>query len=238
MDDELDGLMDPPEVQELMEELGQGGGGMEFVGLKVLEAQVMDLADRVLLGHQWSRQMIHLQPKFPVIVDSFERLVSVDQSGSKGSFKTEENSSGTSNSGTTDSVAKDYREGESSPFNLFGKKWGRNANLVSKRKDSGNLLEEDSDSDYLEETAQKEAPSKGAFQPKLTMMGIAMNVNKVEGGLQQAMAAAAKDVEDRLRKGEGSGPEHGPLFIANLGASQEWGRAVSGTSGPPVEDAE
>lgn len=270
MEDELDGLMDPPEVQELMEELGQGGGGMEFVGLKVLEAQVMDLADRVLLGHQWSRRMIHLQPRFPVIVDSFERLVSVsesDQSRSKGrvpkdSFKKEEPSGsqgdagsdeGTSNSGTdegrtssesSNSVSKDYREGESSsnsPFNLFGKKWGINANLVFKRKDSGNagILEEDSDSEYLEETAQKDAPdSKGAFQPKLTMMGIAMNVNKVEGGLQQAMAAAAKDVEDRLRKGEGSGPEHGPLFIANLGASQEWGRAVSGTSGPQAEDAE
>jgi len=237
---------------------------VEFVGLKVLEAQVMDLADRVLLGHQWSRRMIHLQPKFPVIVDSFERLVSasdVDQSGSKtgrvsspkDSIKKEEegqekdgSDEESSNSGRdgSNSVSKDYREGKGEasspnpPFNLFGKNWGFNANLVSKRKDSGNagILEEDSDSEYLEETAQKDTDE--TFQPKLTMMGIAMNVNKVEGGLQQAMAAAAKDVEDRLRKGEGSGPEHGPLFIANLGASQEWGRAVSGTSGPPVEDAE
>lgn len=274
MEDELDGLMDPPEVQELMEELGQGGGGVEFVGLKVLEAQVMDLADRVLLGHQWSRRMIHLQPRFPVIVDSFERLVSaseLDPSGSKGRVpspkdplnteEVQEKSSGnqgdgrdegTSNSGKDEgrassgnskSVSKDYTEGESpskSPFNLFGKKWGINANLLFKRKDSGNagILEEDSDPDYLEETSQKDPPGKGTFQPKLTMMGIAMNVNKVEGGLQQAMAAAAKDVEDRVRKGEGAGPEHGPLFIANLGATQEWGRAVSGTSGPQVEDAE
>lgn len=274
MEDELDGLVDPPEVQELMEELGQGGGGMEFVGLKVLEAQVMDLADRVLLGHQWSRRIIHLQPRFPVIVDSFERLVStseLDPSVSKGRtpnpkdpLKTEgveEKSSGSQGDGSDEgtstsgkdegrtssnnskSVSKDYKEGESSSMsllNLFGKKWGINANPLFKRKDSGNagILEEDSDPEYLEETTQKDPPGKGTFQPKLTMMGIAMNVTKVEGGLQQAMAAAAKDVEDRVRKGEGAGPEHGPLFIANLGATQEWGRAVSGSSGPHVEDTE
>jgi hypothetical protein len=274
IEEELDGLMDPPEVLELMEELGQGGGGIEFVGLKVLEAQAMDLADRILLGHPWSRRMMHLQPEFPVIVDSFERLVSASElepSGTKGRIlspkdplKTEEvqekssgsqgdgGDEGTSNSGkdegstnsdNSESVSRDYMEGKSSykpPFNLFGKKWGINANLLFKRKDSGNagILEEDSDPEYLDETTQKDRRGEGTFQPKLTMMGIAMNVNKVEGGLEQAMEAAAKDVEDRVRKGEGAGPEHGPLFIANLGPTQELGRAVSGTSGPQVEGTE
>lgn len=272
MDDELDGLMDPPEVQELMEELGQGGGGMEFVGLKVLEAQFMDLADRVLLGHQWSRRMIHLQPRFPVIVDSFERLISASEldhsSESEGSVTSSRNSfakkegtqeksqrgqgdEGMSISGrdersasndSSESVSKEYSQSSpNSLFNLFKKKWGANANLVFKRKDSGNaeILEEDSDSEYLQETAQKDPPGKIPFQPKLTMMGISMNVNKVEGGLQQAMAAAAKDVEDRLRKGEGSGPDHGPLFIANLGSGiPQWGRPVSASSGVLDDDAE
>jgi hypothetical protein len=73
----------------------------------------------------------------------------------------------------------------------------------------------------------------------LTMMGIAMNMNKVDGGMQQAMAAAAKDIEDRVRKGEGTGREHGPLFIANLGAPPEaWGRDMSGSPGWEAEESE
>lgn len=53
-------------------------------------------------------------------------------------------------------VLKDYREGEflfNFLFNLFGKKWGINVNLVFKRKDLGNvgILEEDLDLEYLEE---------------------------------------------------------------------------------------
>lgn len=216
--------------------------------------------------------MIHLQPRFPVIVDSFERLISASEldhsSESEGSVTSSRNSfakkegtqeksqrgqgdEGMSISGrdersasndSSESVSKEYSQSSpNSLFNLFKKKWGANANLVFKRKDSGNaeILEEDSDSEYLQETAQKDPPGKIPFQPKLTMMGISMNVNKVEGGLQQAMAAAAKDVEDRLRKGEGSGPDHGPLFIANLGSGiPQWGRPVSASSGVLDDDAE
>lgn len=271
MEDELDGLVDPPEVQELMDELGQGGGGMEFVVLKVLEAQMLDLTDRVLLGHPWGRRLIGLQPRFPVIVDSFERRaaaaevamlsepkgrVSSQESPSTGndeareqvpasqldemdeSASTSGRDEGSTGHNSSNSVKKDYRNSKS-PFNLFGKKWGINPNFAFKGKDIGDagILEEDSDSEYLEEA--KEPQEGGPFQPKLTMMGIAMNMNKVDGGMQQAMAAAAKDIEDRVRKGEGTGREHGPLFIANLGAPPEaWGRDMSGSQGWEAEESE
>jgi hypothetical protein len=53
------------------------------------------------------------------------------------------------------------------------------------------------------------------------------------------MAAAAKDIEERVRKGEGSGQDHGPLFIADLGAPQEvWGREASEPSGWDEDEAD
>lgn len=275
MEDDADGLLDPPEVQELMEELGQGGGGMEFVVLKALEAQVLDVADKVLLGHQWSRRLTGLQPRFPVIVDSFERraaaaevdllaetkmMVANSESptpeaqekasatqlgGREEDTSTSGRDEGSGGSGHSNSSSRSQTAREvKSPFNLFGKNWGFNPHSVSKRKDTGDagILEEDSDSEFQnEEESEKERQGEEeTFQPKLTMMGIAMSgpVNGTDGGLQQAMAAAAKDIEDRVRKGEGSGREHGPLFIADLGAPPEvWGSDASSFPGWEDEEA-
>lgn len=80
------------------------------------------------------------------------------------------------------------------------------------------------------------------MQPKLTMMGIAMTEpdnDMTDAVLQKAMAAAAKDIENRVRKGEGSGIEHGPLFIADLGGPPEiWGRDASSFQGWDSDDNE
>lgn len=88
---------------------------------------------------------------------------------------------------------------------------------------------------------RKEDPLE-RIQPKLTMMGIAMTepeTNMSDAVLQRAMAAAAKDIENRVRKGEGSGQEHGPLFIADLGGPPEiWGRENSTFSGWDSDDNE
>ncbi len=272
IEDDPDGLLDPPEVQELMEEMGQGGGAMEWVVLKAVEVQVQDMIDQVLLGHPLSRRLAGLQPKFPVLVDSFERRVaaaesevieeskvrfskseistSSDESSRPGSLGAggiggggEEDSSTSGRNDANSGEGEEHSRAQNNPqsklpFNLFGQKWVSrfNPSVVFKRKDSGDarILEEDSDSDVETSTKDEEEGSERA-QPKLTMMGIAMS-GPMKGTndtvLQEAMAAAAKDIEERVRKGEGSGQDHGPLFIADLGAPQEvWGREASDPSG-------
>lgn len=249
VDDDPDGLLDPSEVQEFMEEMGQGTGGLESVIVKAAEVYLQDLLDVVLLGNKWSRNLAGLQPSFPVVVDSFERraaaaeseaLLAANQQATTSGFEEDSRSdtsggdgggmSGKNLDGESDRRGWNSRDSIKSPFHSFGKNWGFNLDGVMKRKDQGNAADLDiggtgnseasTSSDRGAKGGAKEADSDvsssdQSFQPKLTMMGIAMN--GPVGDVDKAMAGAAKDIEDRIRKGEGSGREHRPLFIADLG---------------------
>ncbi|KAJ3694578.1 hypothetical protein LUZ60_010058 [Juncus effusus] len=64
-------LFEPPEVQELMDEMGQSGIPLSVLS-KAAEIEICDFADKILLGNKWVRKALLLQPKFPYLVDSFE----------------------------------------------------------------------------------------------------------------------------------------------------------------------
>ncbi|CAM6105514.1 unnamed protein product [Calypogeia fissa] len=276
-EDDVDGLMDPPEVQEFMEEIGQGGNPFfESALFKTAEIQFQDMVDNVILGNKLSRKIAGLQPSFPVLVDSFEKRAAAAEidlrDGPKSSIATaplrsnhvngdhpadsgrSDENGGTSQRDSTAIVAqKNEREGRS-PFQLFGRNWGFQLHGGRKREASGiapskELQDKESTSQLgssYTDTGQKEAMRKEdpleRIQPKLTMMGIAMTdpeTNMSDAVLQRAMAEAAKDIENRVRKGEGSGQEHGPLFIADLGGPPEiWGRDNSTFSGWDSDDNE
>ncbi|KAG6544447.1 hypothetical protein Mapa_014085 [Marchantia paleacea] len=278
-EDDPDGLMDPPEVQEFMEEMGQGGNPIfDSVLLKAAEVQFHDLVDNVILGNRLSRQLAGLQPSFPVLVDSFERRAAAAEADlsdgprssianpqlrSKVEDATRSRDSGHSDDGSSTSgrdsadigfsdgrVRKNERAAKT-PFQLFGRNWGFHLHGGRKRQvpeedPADEKLQAEGTADNLgsrctETAVRKEEPIE-RMQPKLTMMGIAMTEpdnDMTDAVLQKAMAAAAKDIENRVRKGEGSGIEHGPLFIADLGGPPEiWGRDASSFQGWDSDDNE
>ncbi|CAN6485781.1 unnamed protein product [Victoria cruziana] len=71
VDDSIDNLLEPPEVHEMLEEMGSPGIPLSVIS-KAAEIQVFDAVDRMLLGNRWLRKATGIQPKFPYLVDSFE----------------------------------------------------------------------------------------------------------------------------------------------------------------------
>ncbi|XP_075501995.1 uncharacterized protein LOC142540028 [Primulina tabacum] len=64
--------LEPLEVQEVLDEMGHSGIPLSVVS-KAAEIQLLYAVDRVLLGNRWLRKATGIQPKFPYMVDSFEK---------------------------------------------------------------------------------------------------------------------------------------------------------------------
>ncbi|CAH9140905.1 unnamed protein product [Cuscuta epithymum] len=67
-----DSMWEPPEVLEVIDEIGLPEIPLSVIS-KAAENQLLDAVDKVLLGNRWLRKAIGVQPKFPYMVDSFER---------------------------------------------------------------------------------------------------------------------------------------------------------------------
>lgn len=55
-----------------MDEMGNPGIPLSVIS-KVAEMQLLYTVDKVILGNRWLRKAVGIQPKFPYMVDSFER---------------------------------------------------------------------------------------------------------------------------------------------------------------------
>ncbi|XP_057746836.1 uncharacterized protein LOC130966092 [Arachis stenosperma] len=67
-----DSLGDPPEVQEVLDEMGHPSIPLSVIS-KAAELHFHYTVDKVILGNRWLRKATGIQPKFPSMVDSFER---------------------------------------------------------------------------------------------------------------------------------------------------------------------
>ena len=56
----------------MMDEMGNPGIPLSVIS-KAAEMQLLYTVDRVLLGNRWLRKATGIQPKFPYMVDSFEK---------------------------------------------------------------------------------------------------------------------------------------------------------------------
>lgn len=56
----------------MMDEMGNPGIPLSVIS-KVAEMQLLYTVDKVILGNRWLRKAVGIQPKFPYMVDSFER---------------------------------------------------------------------------------------------------------------------------------------------------------------------
>ncbi|KAF5179555.1 Tic22-like family protein [Thalictrum thalictroides] len=72
VEDNRDNLWEPPEVQEVLDEMGYPGVPLSVIS-KAAEVQILHAVDKVLLGNRWLRRATGIQPKFPYRVDSFEK---------------------------------------------------------------------------------------------------------------------------------------------------------------------
>lgn len=55
-----------------MDEMGNSGIPFSVIS-KAAEMQLLYAVDRVILGNRWLRKATGIQPKFPYMVDSFEK---------------------------------------------------------------------------------------------------------------------------------------------------------------------
>ncbi|XP_010060277.2 uncharacterized protein LOC104448180 isoform X1 [Eucalyptus grandis] len=228
-DDVGDSLWEPPEVQEVLEEMGHPGIPLSVIS-KAAEMQLLYAVDRVILGNRWLRKATGIQPKFPYIVDSFERRTAASlvrasdlthYLGDRG-MKTDESSQE-----STDKLALEENHhvdlGQKADFRFpFGDwlrhPWSKEQQKLQKEVGARHRLE----SLTGEPVKQKLQPNP--FLPKITMVGISMG----EAG-QANKATLKKTMEDLTRELEQT--DHGnaagniadvsedrdPLFVANVG---------------------
>ncbi|XP_071710955.1 uncharacterized protein [Rutidosis leptorrhynchoides] len=72
LDDNTENVWEPPEVQEVMDEIGAPSIPLSII-TKAAEIQLLYTVDKILLGNRWLRKATGIQPKFPYVVDSFEK---------------------------------------------------------------------------------------------------------------------------------------------------------------------
>lgn len=60
------------QVEDLLDEMGNPGIPLSVIS-KAAEMQLLYAVDKVILGNKWLRKATGIQPKFPYMVDSFEK---------------------------------------------------------------------------------------------------------------------------------------------------------------------
>ncbi|KAI7754498.1 hypothetical protein M8C21_012823 [Ambrosia artemisiifolia] len=227
LDDNTDNVWEPPEVQEVMDEIGPPSIPLSII-TKAAEIQLLYTVDKVLLGNRWLRKATGIQPKFPYVVDSFEKRSAV--SLQKASMLPHAASDSKSDSEDKQlhhyNPSKHESQGENKhkpdfhyPFGeWFTNPWLKplhpHHNLPHNREGS-------SDKEYLEKDL-----NPNPFLPKITMVGVATSeagpMNKAT--LKKTMDDLTKELENTDHgttfntfseyKYE---DERDPLFVANVG---------------------
>lgn len=225
MEESADSFLEPPEVQELMNEIGPVGIPLNVV-TKAAEIQFLDVVDKMLLGNKWLRKATGIQPQFPYVVDSFEErtAAAIDRAATASSSftaskdadcfqiskqpETLESDVDNSNRGKHENS----NNGQSHfPFsNLLPNIWpGHDRSFKAQGRDRAFRRCDASINNDLQ---------ANPLLPKITMVGISMG----EGG-QMSKANLKKTMEDLTKELEQAGEktifsdEKDPLFVANVG---------------------
>ncbi|XP_017237293.1 uncharacterized protein LOC108210488 [Daucus carota subsp. sativus] len=226
-EENAESIWEPPEIQEVMDEIGPVDIPLSVIS-KAAEIQLLYNVDKVLLGNRWMRKATGIQPKFPYLVDSFERrteasfLRASESSTSIADAESELNDLeylSTSKAGQEDNLQVSRRQQRDFRF-PFGD-WLTNPWLEPLTKEHHNPDERTQRSSP--EREKKESQSN-VLLPKITMVGISTG----EAG-QMNKAAMKKTMDDLTRELEESDQgsvsssndykydDRDPLFVANVG---------------------
>ncbi|CAL9771234.1 unnamed protein product [Musa acuminata subsp. burmannicoides] len=221
-----DSLFEPPEVQEMMDEMGQYGIPLSVIS-KAAEIQLLDVVDKVLLGNKWLRRATGIQPKFPYLVDSFEERSATSSLRSSLLATTAPNTEGSdseqpdvqfdaSRRGSDDNLqgcqAQSSRQtGFQFPFsNLFQNPWSRQQ---QKQQNFDNQMK----SNARSESGAMNELLLNPLLPKITMVGISMGDGQMnKANLKKTMEDLTKELEQASHRSKLI-EDMDPLFIANVG---------------------
>ncbi|XP_073125914.1 uncharacterized protein [Henckelia pumila] len=214
---------EPLEVQEVLDEMGHSGIPLSVVS-KAAEIQLLYSVDRVLLGNRWLRKATGIQPKFPYMVDSFEKksaasFLRVEEpcnliSNSKFVEDTQVPSPATSsNADGKQGHLRDFRFPFGDWFSHPWLKQHNQQNIVNSRNVN---------------STKKDTGKSSPFLPKITMVGVSTvepgKMNKAT--LRKTMDDLTKELErveehETNQSSSGSGEDifdrRDPLFVANVG---------------------
>ncbi|KAJ1281917.1 hypothetical protein BS78_03G010000 [Paspalum vaginatum] len=224
IEESADSLLEPPEVQELMNEIGPAGIPLNVV-TKAAEIQFLDVVDKVLLGNKWLRKAAGIQPQFPYVVDSFEErtAVSIANIATTSSFTAsndddyrQNNQQSQSSEPSIDSSSYKNQNNEDHnqfhfPFsNLLPNIWpGYERKFKAQESDRKFSRYDDDVNNNLQ---------ANPLLPKITMVGISMGdgAQMSKTNLKKTMEDLTKELEQTSEKNMFS-DEKDPLFVANVG---------------------
>ncbi|CAB4271497.1 unnamed protein product [Prunus armeniaca] len=219
-----DNLWEPPEVQEVMDEMGNPGIPLSVIS-KAAEMQLLYAVDKVLLGNRWLRKATGIQPKFPYMVDSFERR-------SAASFLRASQSSNRLANREAVNDNKDSLHCSTSEVKLNDDIQTNKGNKLDLRFPFGDwfshlLLKQKDQTEELSKECVELSSQQNPNLPKITMVGISTG----EAG-QMSKATLKKTMEDLTKvleqpdAGNAGGSDmsnelrfedRDPLFVANVG---------------------
>ncbi|KAM2384639.1 hypothetical protein ACFXTH_042039 [Malus domestica] len=219
-----DNLWEPPEVQEVMDEIGNSGIPLSVIS-KAAEMQLLYAVDKVLLGNRWLRKATGIQPKFPYMVDTFERRSAASFLRASQSARCLTNGEAVNDNedsldcSTSKIKSKDdihTNKGNKTDLRFPFSDWF--SHLWSKQKDQNEEL-------------SKERIEQSTLQnpnlPKITMVGISTGAAgpMSKANLKKTMEDLTKELE-QTDSGNAFGSDTGnelrfedrdPLFVANVG---------------------
>ncbi|XP_015967341.1 uncharacterized protein LOC107491091 [Arachis duranensis] len=215
-----DSLGDPPEVQEVLDEMGHPSIPLSVIS-KAAELQFHYTVDKVILGNRWLRKATGIQPKFPYMVDSFERRSEASLLRISDSSSCLDNSKGEDDRKHSECI-------DSSCFNLDDNNSTIEDSHPKFRLPFGGWFPQKQQEKVKSSRKglHKEDSRLSPFLPKVTMIGLS-----TEEASQMSKASLKKQMENltkELEKSEldnviGSGSSEGnvedrdPLFVANVG---------------------
>lgn len=230
LDDNTDNVWEPPEVQEVMDEIGTPSIPLSII-TKAAEIQLLYTVDKVLLGNRWLRKATGIQPKFPYVVDSFEKRSAASfQRASMLTHAVPDSESDTENkkpqnhfnTSLHDSVSEQKHKPD---FHYPFGEWFTNP-WLKPLHDHRNLPDSRKGSSGKEFLKEEPHPNPNPFLPKITMVGVATG----EAG-PMSKATLKKTMDDLTKELESTDQgnmvhdfskykyddERDPLFVANVG---------------------
>ncbi|GMJ13589.1 hypothetical protein like AT5G62650 [Hibiscus trionum] len=207
-----DSMWEPPEVQEVLDEVGHPAIPLSVIS-KAAEIQLLYAVDKVLLGNRWLRKATGIQPKFPYMVDSFERRSAVSvlsASESATCLSNSETDHGTSEIKSVDDLKTDNRQRQDFRF-----PWLKQGKL-KQRSDARNGSPSNE--------CRRQNLETNPFLPKITMVGISTADGQVsKSSLKKTMEDLTRELEktDQVNStgsdvNELEVEDRDPLFVANM----------------------
>ncbi|KAG7973582.1 hypothetical protein I3843_06G003700 [Carya illinoinensis] len=219
-----DSLWEPPEVQEVLDEMGNPGIPLSVIS-KAAEMQLLYAVDKVVLGNRWLRKATGLQPKFPYMVDSFEKRSAAS------ALRASESSSCLANSQMGNDSKHSHHQDTSEPKLKDGSKANQGhkpdfrlpfRDLLSHLLSKKSCQTEDSLKECIKQNVQP-----NSLLPKITMVGIATGEagQMSKANLKNAMEDLTKELEQKEGNATSSSSsrnefkieDRDPLFVANVG---------------------